>query len=122
MPLSLHVFWTLKLVLLGQFLSETSIIQLMERVESNRPVTFHYEVNLCHVDLFLIHVAVLGRRLELARHKAKSYLVQKVCIELPTHLKKQFECWHCDQIFKQEFTHDVLLNFEGNRVEVAFTR
>jgi len=118
LPLEVHILRTLKL-LISDGLGELDIGQLIVRVECDGPITLEYEVNLCDIKLLLVHVAVLVRILELARHKAKGDLKQEVRVELLAHLEEALEGRRRDYVLEEELAHDVLLDFEWDRVEIV---
>jgi hypothetical protein len=59
------------------------------------------------------------RIFELAGHKAKRDLKQEVLVELLAHLEEALEGRRGDYVLKEELAHDVLLDFERDRVEIV---
>jgi hypothetical protein len=59
------------------------------------------------------------RIFELAGHKAKRDLKQEVLVELLAHLEEALEGRRGDYVLEEELAHDVLLDFERDRVEIV---
>jgi hypothetical protein len=59
------------------------------------------------------------RIFELAGHKAKRDLKQEVLVELLAHLEEALEGRRSDYVLEEELAHDVLLDFERDRVEIV---
>ena len=115
-----HVFWSFKLFLDCEVFNELAIISdLIKRVKTYCPLTLQDKVNFSHINLLLVKVAIFWRILKQTGHKTKSNLIQEICIELLPHLKKRLEGGRRYNILEQKLAHDVLLNLEGNTVEVG---
>jgi hypothetical protein len=59
------------------------------------------------------------RIFELAGHKAKGDLKQEVLVELLAHLEEALEGRRGYYVLEEELAHDVLLDFERDRVEIV---
>lgn len=89
-----------------------------KRVECHAPLPFQNEVDFSDVPFFLIDISLFRCVFELARHESETDFVNEVWVEIPTDFEKQFERVHANYVRKQEFAHDVLLDFRGNVIEI----
>ena len=120
MALCHHVFRPFEIVFNLDFLHQAPDVHLMETIEPYGPLTLRYEVYLGHIDLFFIEIAILCIIFEAAWHKAKCDLIQEVGIELFAHFEKGTKCVTLNNVHEEELAHDVLLDFEGDRVKILF--
>ena len=116
-----HIVGSFQIIIrFANVVGEKPIRQLTITVETDREVPLNNEVDLSHVVLLLVEVALLRRILELARHEAERDLIQKVAIVFLARAEETLECAHREDILKQELTHNVLLDAERDLIKEVF--
>jgi len=112
-----HVFGAFQVFNVRNLGIQLVVFKLGVAVEGDCVLSLNDEVDLSDVLLLLVEISLFLVGFKLAGHEAERDFIQKVGVQVAARTEEALEGTHRENVLKQEFAHNVVLDASGNRVE-----